>query len=218
MLKAVIFDMDGVIVHTNPHHQLAWRQYYEQHGRTLSDAEFVAHVAGRHNRAILGHLFPDQTVSVADFDRLSSEKEALFRDLYAPVMEAVAGLVPFLERLRAHGIRLGVATAAPVENLDFIVDALSLRPYFDVLLHEKMVTNPKPDPEVYCLAMSELGVLPTETVIFEDSMTGIRAARASGARVVGMATTHSLTELATVTDDAILDFTQMSWARLNPTN
>ena len=216
MIKAVIFDMDGVLADTNPHHQRAWRQYYQQHGRTLSDAEFVAHVSGKHNRAILGHLFPDRRVSVADFDRLASEKEALFRDIYAPDIRPVAGLVAFLAVLRAQGVRLGVATSAPVENLDFVLDALSLRPFFEVLLHEKMVSNPKPDPEVYVMAMTALGVTAADTVIFEDSMTGIAAARASGARVVGVATTHTLAELNTVTDDAILDFTHMTWARLNP--
>ncbi|MBO0947851.1 HAD family hydrolase [Fibrella forsythiae] len=214
MLKAVIFDMDGVIADTNPHHQIAWRKYYEQHGRTLSDAEFVEYVSGKHNRAILGHLFPDQVVDVADFDRLAYEKEALFREIYAPDIIAVPGLVSFLQLLKEHGIKTAVATSAPVENLDFVMDALALRPYFDELLHEKLVTRPKPDPEIYLKAMAMLGVSPEESIVFEDSMTGVKAGRAAGARVVGVATTHTPTELAEVTNDVITDFTEMTWERL----
>lgn len=214
MLKAVIFDMDGVIADTNPHHQIAWRKYYEQHGRTLSDAEFVEYVSGKHNRAILGHLFPDQSVDVADFDRLADEKEALFRELYAPAIVAVPGLVAFLTTLKEHGIKTAVATSAPVENLDFVMDALELRPFFDELLHEKLVTRPKPDPEIYLKAMAMLGVSSEESIVFEDSMTGVKAGRAAGARVIGVATTHTIDELAEVTNDVITDFTEMTWERL----
>lgn len=214
MLKAVIFDMDGVIADTNPHHQIAWRKYYEQHGRTLSDAEFVEYVSGKHNSAILGHLFPDQSIDMADFDRLAREKEALFRELYAPDIVAVPGLVNFLKMLKAHGIKTAVGTSAPVENLDFVMDALELRPFFDVLLHEKLVTRPKPDPEIYQKAMAMLGVTPEESIVFEDSMTGVKAGRAAGARVIGVATTHTIDELAEVTNDVITDFTEMTWERL----
>lgn len=214
MLKAVIFDMDGVIADTNPHHQIAWRKYYEQHGRTLSDAEFVEYVSGKHNRAILGHLFPDQSIAVADFDQLAAEKEALFRELYAPDVVAVPGLVPFLTLLKEHGIKTAVATSAPVENLDFVIDALELRPFFDELLHEKLVTRPKPDPEIYLKAMAMLGVTSEESIVFEDSMTGVKAGRAAGARVIGLATTHTVDELAEVTNDVITDFTEMTWERL----
>ncbi len=214
MLKAVIFDMDGVIADTNPHHQIAWRKYYEQHGRTLSDAEFVEHVSGKHNRDILGHLFPHKSVDVADFDRLAHEKEALFREIYAPDVVAVPGLFDFLTLLKEQGIKMAVATSAPVENLDFVMDALELRQFFDALLHEKLVTRPKPDPEIYLKAMAMLGVTSEESIVFEDSMTGIRAGRAAGARVIGVATTHSVDELAHVTNDVITDFTEMTWERL----
>ena len=214
MLKAVIFDMDGVIADTNPHHQIAWRKYYQQYGRTLTDADFVEYVSGKHNRAILGHLFPGNSVEVADFDRLAAEKEALFREIYAPDIVVVPGLVGFLKVLKEHGIKMAVATSAPVENLNFVIDALELRPFFDELLHEKLVIHPKPDPEIYQKAMAMLGVSPEESIVFEDSMTGIRAGRDSGARVVGLATTHTVDELAEITNDVITDFTEMTWQRL----
>ncbi|RYC71248.1 HAD family hydrolase [Spirosoma sordidisoli] len=213
-MKAVIFDMDGVIVDTNPHHRIAWREYYQRNGKTLSDADFVEHVSGKHNTHIVAHLFADQTLTPDEVLRLGNEKEALFRELYRPVITPVAGLVDFLKALKAAGIRTAVATSAPVENLELVIDALELRPYFDALMNESMVSHPKPDPEIYQKAMQQLGVDPADSVVFEDSMTGIQAARAAGAQVVGVATTLSFDDLRSFVDDSIHDFTDMDIDRL----
>ena len=213
-MKAVIFDMDGVIVDTNPHHRTAWRQYYQRYGKTLSDEEFVEHVSGKHNSHIVAHLFAGQTLTPAEVLRLSNEKEALFRELYRPDVVPVDGLVDFLKALKAAGIQTAVATSAPVENLNFVIDALELRPYFNALLNESMVSHPKPDPEIYQKAMAMLGVEPGESVVFEDSMTGIQAAKASGATVVGVATTQTPDELQPFVDDVVRDFTEMTPDRL----
>ncbi|GAB3961920.1 HAD family hydrolase [Spirosoma harenae] len=213
-MKAVIFDMDGVLVDTNPHHRIAWREYYQRNGKALSDADFVQYVSGKHNSDIVAHLFTNQPLTPQEVTRLSNEKEALFRELYRPAIHPVAGLVPFLQALKAAGIRTAVATSAPVENLDFVMDTLGIRSYFDALLNESMVSHPKPDPEIYQKAMEMLGVEPTESVIFEDSMTGIQAAKASGASVVGMATTQSPDELRPFVDDTAVDFTEITVDRI----
>lgn len=213
-MKAVIFDMDGVIVDTNPHHRLAWREFYQRNGKTLSDDDFVQHVSGKHNTDIVAHLFANQPLTPDEVLRLGNEKEALFRELYRPGIRPVAGIVNFLKALKAAGIRTAVATSAPVENLDFVVDTLNIRHYFDALLNESMVSHPKPDPEIYQKAMVMLGVEPAESIIFEDSMTGIQAARASGASVIGIATTQSPEELLPFVDDVAPDFTQMTLDRV----
>ncbi|GAB4050639.1 HAD family hydrolase [Spirosoma litoris] len=213
-MKAVIFDMDGVIVDTNPHHRIAWREYYQRNGKTLSDDDFVQYVSGKHNKDIVAHLFANQTLSPDEVARLSHEKEALFRELYRSAITPVPGLIPFLKSLKEAGIRTAVATSAPVENLDFIMDALDIRSYFDALLNESMVNHPKPDPEIYEKAMAMLDVKPSESVIFEDSMTGIQAAKASGAFVVGMATTQTPDELRPFVNEVANDFTELSFERL----
>ncbi|KAB7730927.1 HAD-IA family hydrolase [Rudanella paleaurantiibacter] len=209
-MLAAIFDMDGVIADTNPYHTIAWREYYRRNGKPLSDADFVKYVSGNHNKAIVAHLFDGQTLTDEEAYRLGDEKEALFRELYAPHIVPVPGLPDFLEALRQAGIKTAVGTSAPVENLDFVLEKLGLRDYFDVLLHEKLVQRPKPDPEIYSKAMEMLGVSPADSLIFEDSMTGIRAARASGARVVGVATTHTTDQLRAVSDYVIRDFTGLT--------
>ena len=213
-MKAVIFDMDGVIVDTNPTHHTAWHRYFEQHGKPLTDADFLQHVSGKHNSQIVRHLFADKPLTDDEIRQLGDEKEALFRELYKDIITPVSGIPEFLKALKEAGIKTAVGTSAPLENLDFVLDALDLRPYFDVLLHERSITHPKPDPEVYQKAMSMLGVSPDESVIFEDSMTGIQAAKASGAYVVGVATTQSPDELRPFVNDVIRDFTEMTVTRL----
>ena len=206
--------MDGVIADTNPHHQIAWRKYYERYGKTLSDVDFVQYISGKHNNHILAHLFAGQELTKEEASRLAYEKEALFRELYHGSAQTVPGLVDFLKSLRGAGIKTAVATSAPVENLDFVIDALGLRGYFDALLNESMVTRPKPDPEIYLKAMQLLGVEPSESVVFEDSITGLSAGKAAGAFVVGVATTEPIEVLKPLVDDAIVDFTEMTLNRL----
>lgn len=206
--------MDGVIVDTNPHHQRAWHEYYQRNGKTLSDADFLEHISGKHNDAILAHLFAGQVLEPAQSRQLAAEKEALFREIYQPDIVALPGLIDFLSALKTAGIRTAVATSAPAENLDFVVDALGLRPYFDALLNESMVSRPKPDPEIYQQAMALLGVTPADSVVFEDSMTGIRAGSASGATVVGVATTEPADKLRPLVSDVIPDFREMTVDRL----
>ncbi|MFD2569733.1 HAD family hydrolase [Spirosoma soli] len=213
-MKAVIFDMDGVIVDTNPHHRIAWRQYYQKYGKTLSDADFVQHVSGKHNTDIVAHLFAGKTLTPEEVLRLGHEKEALFRELYRPDITPVPGIVDFLKALKAANVLTAVATSAPVENLNFVIEALHLQPYFDALLNESMVSHPKPDPEIYQKAMALLGVAPGESVIFEDSMTGIQAAKASGAYVIGVATTQTPDELRPFVDDVIQNFSEMTLNRI----
>ncbi len=205
-----IFDMDGVLVDTNPHHRIAWRAYFDRYGKPLDDAAFVQHVSGKHNDEILKHLFGENMPGNAR--QLAAEKEALFRELYAPDIVPVPGLVPFLHSLKQAGIGTAVGTSAPIENLDFVMDTLNLRPFFDVLLDESKVTHPKPDPEIYLNAIAMLGSTPAEAVIFEDSLTGIRAAKATGAKVVGVATTESETVLRNAgVDWVIQDYEGVNW-------
>ncbi|GAB3270906.1 HAD family phosphatase [Larkinella harenae] len=213
-MKAAIFDMDGVIADTNPHHRIAWRKYFERYGKTLTDDDFIRYISGKHNNEILSHLFADQALSVAESKQLAAEKEALFRELYRPDIKPVNGLPEFLQRLRKAGVQTAVGTSAPVENLDFVINTLNLRAYFDVLLNEGDVTRPKPDPEIYQKAMQLLGVVPQQSVIFEDSTTGIRAASAAGAYVIGLATTDLPDVLIEAgADEVIQDFTELTASR-----
>lgn len=191
---AVIFDMDGVIAHTNPYHTEAFKQFFDKYDVTYTLEEFEDHMYGKHNDYIMRYFFK-RPLDDTEIKRLADEKEALFRDIYADYVAPVEGLPQFLEALRTTGYRVGVATSAPRANLDFIIDKLSIRGYMDATLSSEDVTAHKPDPQIYIKSAKMLNVEPSNCVVFEDSHSGVSAAINAGATVVGVLTSHTAEEL-----------------------
>ena len=191
---AVIFDMDGVIAHTNPHHTEAFKQFFDKYNVAYTMEEFEDHMYGKHNDYIMRYFFK-RPLDDAEVKKLAEEKEALFREIYADHVEPIAGLPEFLDGLKAAGYRIGVATSAPRANLDFIIDKLSIRAYMDAVLSSEDVTAHKPDPAIYLKSANLLHAQPNSCVVFEDSYSGVSAAINAGATVVGVLTSHSADEL-----------------------
>lgn len=191
---AVIFDMDGVIAHTNPHHTEAFKQFFDKYDVAYTLEEFEDHMYGKHNDYIMRYFFK-RPLDDAEIKRLADEKEALFRDIYADYVAPIEGLPQFLEALRTAGYRVGVATSAPRSNLDFIIDKLSIRKYMDATLSSEDVTAHKPDPQIYIKSAKMLNVEPGNCVVFEDSHSGVSAALNAGATVVGVLSSHTAEEL-----------------------
>lgn len=187
---AALFDMDGVIVHTNPYHKKAFKIFLEKHNVSLTDEELKEHVYGRTNAEIFPYIFKDEYTEEKG-EEWANEKESLFRELYKEDAKPVPGLISFLEELKNRGVKSAVGTSAPKENLDFIMEALDLRKYFDTFLHSADVTNGKPDPEIYLKAADRLNVHPDSCVVLEDSVAGVKAGLNAGMKVVAVATTHT---------------------------
>lgn len=192
---AALFDMDGVIVHTNPYHKKAFKMFLDKHDISISDQELKDHVYGRTNAEIFPYIFKDKYTPEKG-EEWADEKEAIFRDLYKKDVEPVSGLLNFLDELQRKEIKAAVGTSAPVENLDFIMDSLDLRHYFDAFLHSAHVSKGKPEPEIYLKAANELGVEPDSCVVFEDSVAGVKAGLNAGMKVVAVATTHTPDEFS----------------------
>ena len=189
-----IFDMDGVICHTNPYHSEAFRIFFSRRGFVPTDAEFAEHMFGKSNSYILTH-FLKRTIKGDELKELENEKEGLFREIYRDKVTPVPGLIDFFYDLKSSGFKLAVATSAPFANLDMILKALSIEPLFDSMLASEDVVYHKPDPEVYLKSAANLGAEPRDCVVFEDSFSGITAALAAGAKVVGVLTSHRPEEL-----------------------
>lgn len=209
---AVLFDMDGVIVHTNPYHKKAFKIFLEKHNVSLSDEELKEHVYGRTNAEIFPYIFKDEYTEEKG-EEWANEKESLFRELYKDDAKPVPGLIDFLEELKKAEIKSAVGTSAPVENLDFVMEALDLRKYFDAFLHSADVSEGKPNPEIYLKAADRLGIEPKSCVVFEDSIAGVKAGLNAGMKVVAVATTHSPEEFDGA-DMVIKDFEDMSVEKL----
>lgn len=194
MAKAVIFDMDGVICHTNPFHSQAFKIFFEKRNLFPTEEDFMRHMYGKNNGYILSH-FLGRKIEGEELQLLEDEKESLFREIYQHHVDPIAGFLSFFHALREQGIKTGVATSAPFANLELIGGRLDLFPYLESALASEQVSKHKPDPEVYLKTAANLSLLPSQCVVFEDSFSGVSAAKNAGMKVVGVLSSHRVDEL-----------------------
>lgn len=179
--------MDGVLVDNLKIHMRAFGATARRYGVDF-DEEHVMSFNGMGNAEIFAAVFPPEIVARVGVDALAREKEALYREMFAPMLAPAKGLIPLLNDLKANGVKLAVGTSAIQANLDFVLDGLGIRAYFDVLVNSEMVRRAKPAPDIYLRALQELDLPADECFVFEDAIAGIEAAHAAGIKVVALST------------------------------
>ncbi len=205
-MKAAIFDMDGVVVDNHQYHFRAWMSFAEKYRFTLNEEIYRETFNGKTNADLFHMIFG--RISPEEAKRYAEEKEGLYQTIYRPEMRPHVGLIDFLEYLRKQRVRIALGTSAPTSNVDFTLDTLKLRSYFEVIVDGSMVERGKPDPQVYQLCAIKLGLDPQDCVVFEDSLAGLESGARAGCRIVGVATSHRATELTVKTDLILHDFTE----------
>lgn len=205
---AFLFDLDGVVVDNMRFHELAWRRFFEAHGVQLDRDDFFRNTSGMPTRDVLSY-FLKRPVPPDEAAALTAVKERLYRELYGPHLRPAAGLPRFLSQARDAGIVSGVGTGSLPENVDFVLDGLSLRGQFSAIVGAADVRRGKPDPETFLVLARRLGAEPERCVVFEDSLLGERAARAAGMAVVALTTSHAAGEFAGP-DLAAPDFSELA--------
>ena len=194
MKQCVIFDMDGVICHTNPHHVKAFEAFFDNYKVPYSEEEFEEHMYGKHNGYIMSHFFKRSVVG-DELKKLEDEKESIFREIYKDKVEAIPHYLKFLNQLKSRNFKTAVATSAPRANLDLIIKALKIEDEMDSMMSSEDVKHHKPDPEVYLKSAERVGVAPSHCIVFEDSFSGVSAALNAGMKVVGVLSTHTKEQL-----------------------
>jgi beta-phosphoglucomutase len=205
---AVIFDMDGVLIDSNPYHKIALQQFCTKYGFNLNDEELKNRIYGRTNKEWIRNLF-GHDITEEELRKYALEKEELYRKLYAKDISPVKGLLIFLTSLRSKGIKRAIGTSAPRGNVDFTLKSIDASHFFDIILDESDVEKGKPDPEIYIKCARAVGYAPANCIVIEDSISGLSAAKASGAKVIGISTTHSKEEM-TDADLVITDFDEIT--------
>jgi beta-phosphoglucomutase family hydrolase len=184
---AMIFDLDGVLIHSMPMHVIAWERYLDDMGVQVQNLESRMH--GKRNSELVQD-FLGNTVSQEDAFQHGLAKERLFRELLLKEdlnRFQVPGVIEFLERHK--NVPKAIGSNAEPENINFVLDRFNLRPYFRAVVNGLEVKRPKPFPDIYLRAAQHLQMDPEDCIVFEDSPTGVEAAIAAGMRVVGVETT-----------------------------
>ncbi|MBV9035948.1 MAG: HAD-IA family hydrolase [Acidobacteriaceae bacterium] len=184
---AMIFDLDGVLIHSMPMHVVAWEHYLDHLGVQVENLEARMH--GKRNSELVRDFLGNAASEEAVLEH-GRAKERLFRELLLKedlTRFQVPGVRQFLERYK--NVPKAIGSNAEPENINFVLDRFNLRPYFSVIVNGLEVERPKPFPDIYLKAAQHLQVKPEHCIVFEDSPTGVEAGIAAGMRVVGVETT-----------------------------
>lgn len=168
-------------------HAEAFAVFAERHGLPPLTKEDRARLDGRRNSEIFPILFK-RDVSREEWQAYEHEKEGLYRELSKGRLSPMKGLHQLIDRLKAEGIPVALATSAPQLNVTHTLAELQLTDAFPVIVRGDEVARGKPAPDVFIEAARRLGVNPADCLVFEDAPMGIEAAHAAGMRVVALTT------------------------------
>jgi beta-phosphoglucomutase len=195
LIKAVIFDLDGVIVDTAHYHFLAWKRLANEIGIDLTEAdnEKLKGISRMHSlEIILGLGGGGISLSAHEKEQLANKKNTWFVDYLERMApeEIFPGVKVLLLKLKERGIKVGLASSS--KNARTVIQLLNIPNEFDVVVDGNMITHSKPHPEIFLLAADKLGIDPKECLVFEDAEAGVEAAIAAGMKCIGIGSATQL--------------------------
>ena len=212
-IRGFIFDLDGVIVDTAHYHFLSWRALAKHLGFEIPDSlDHDLKGLGRMESLEKVLVFADTEISKSEWPGLAARKNTMYLEEIAHLSEGdtLPGVIQFLESARSQGLALAIGSGS--KNARPILTRLGISERFNAICDGTDITRSKPDPEVFQCACKKLGITPTEVVVFEDARSGIEAARAMGAHVVGVGHREQLGDadlvipgLANISAEEVLD-------------
>jgi beta-phosphoglucomutase len=183
--KAVLWDMDGTLINSEELHWIAWRDTMAKEGFAITREQFLASFGQRNDSIIPAWL--GSAATPERIEKVSTAKEELYRHLlHRDGISAEPGVAAWLHRLHQEGWQQAIATAAPRANIDAVLEALSATHIFQAIVSAEDVHRGKPDPEVYLMAASRVGVPPERCIVVEDAVAGVEGARRGGMRSIGV--------------------------------
>lgn len=208
MFKAIIFDMDGVIVDSEPLHIRAERLTLAPYNLDISDEEFHAYM-GQTPKKLLEGMIAKYHLPVTIEEIYPIHAAHLLR-LYRQDVLDLPGAVPLIRQLLNQGVTLGIASSSDMALIEAVVDKFDLRPAFHALTSGQELKRVKPNPDIYLLAAKRLGCDPSECCAIEDSTAGVKAAKAAGMMCVGYESPNSPGQNHDEADLVVDDLRQLS--------
>jgi beta-phosphoglucomutase-like phosphatase (HAD superfamily) len=193
-IQALIFDMDGTMIDSMPHHRDSWLDFAAHHGLTMPIDELMRRTTGRTGAECMQELF-GRPIEREESWALVQHKERLYRERFAPVFREVAGFRDFARHALQRGLKIGVGTAGDAHNIAFALENLKLPEPPHAIVGGDEGLPGKPEPAIFLEVARRLGVAPAHCVVFEDAPLGIEAARRAGMRAVAVCSGHPKDEL-----------------------
>ena len=187
-MPALLFDLDGTMLNTDPLHAAVFAELFAEHGCEIDEAFYFERIHGRLNRDIFAEFFPGENAEAMADDKEARARARLSPDLVMP------GFAALVDRAEAENWPMAVVTNAPRANADAMMTVAGVAGRIGTLVLGDECEAGKPDPAPYREAMRRLGVMPDSAIAFEDSPSGVRSAHGAGARVIGLRS--SLTDAA----------------------
>ena len=190
--KAFIFDLNGTMIDDMDFHIRAWHSILTSLGAELSLEQVKLECYGK-NEELLERIFPGR-FSNEEMQRMILQKEQTYQLEFKPHLKLIAGLASFLQKAHAESIPMGIGSAALPMNINYVLDGLQIRHYFKAIVSAVDVAFSKPHPETFLFCAKQLGVEPSNCIVFEDSPKGVLAAKMAGMQSVILTTMHSADE------------------------
>jgi len=190
--KAFIFDLNGTMIDDMDFHIRAWHTILTSLGAELSLEQVKLECYGK-NEELLERIFPGR-FSNDEMQTMILHKEQTYQLEFKPHLKLIAGLASFLQKAYAESIPMGIGSAALPMNINYVLDGLQIRHYFKAIVSAVDVAFSKPHPETFLSCAKQLGVEPSNCIVFEDSPKGVLAAKMAGMQSVILTTMHSADE------------------------
>jgi len=199
---ALIFDMDGVLVDSEPLHKRAKEEAFRRFGIELPESVYDSY-KGRPDATMLPEVLGARGFSAATIAEISQVKRGLFESIQHE-LRAVPGAAEFVNWAASH-YRLALATSATPRNRELALRIVNVGHLFEVIVDSSQHRHPKPEPEVFQVTMGKLGLTPADCWIIEDSVNGLRAAKSAGCVAAGITTTFDRATLSAAGADMVVD-------------
>ena len=206
-IKCILFDMDGVMIDTEPQYDILWRHLGNKYNVGIPNFEMVIKGTTLDNilAKYFSHLSEEEVGNLLKYHN-EFEKNMSF--------DEIPGALNFLEEAKKHGIKAGLVTSSDEEKLEAVNRRQHFDILFDTIVSAGLITKSKPDPEGYLLAAEKLNAEPENCIVFEDSFAGIQAGKSAGMTVIGLYTTHSKEAIEEKTAIAIPNFMGLTLDKL----
>ena len=209
MEKVILFDMDGVLVNTEPLHYKLWMQVFAERGIQL-DFEVYKGCIGSNNKRLMELIWEHMGLDFRGNPDLPHRYYELKSDyLRNGDIPRIEGVSETLAELQRRGYRMAVASSATPEYIELCTDRTGIAPFFDVRFSAERVKNSKPAPDVFLAAAEKMGVTPAECVVVEDSTNGTLAAKAAGMRCIGFANPDSPGQCLDAAEQSVYPFCRL---------